>query len=70
MPVDAGGSGLAWRKAQASIGNGACLQVAPINGMIAVGDSKNPQGPVLTYTAQEWRAFLNGAKKGEFDDLC
>jgi hypothetical protein len=70
MPIDAAGSGLAWRKAQSSIGNGACLEVAPINGMIAVRDSKNPQGPILTYTAPEWQAFLDGAKKGEFDDLC
>jgi hypothetical protein len=25
---------------------------------------------VLKYTEAEWRAFLDGAKKGEFDDLC
>jgi hypothetical protein len=61
---------LAWRKAQNSIGNGACLEAAPINGMVGVRDSKNPNGPILTYTAIEWRAFLDGAKKGEFDDLC
>jgi hypothetical protein len=29
MPIDAAGSGLAWRKAQSSIGNGACLEVHP-----------------------------------------
>jgi hypothetical protein len=38
--------------------------------MIAVRDSKDPEGAILTYTAAEWRAFLDGAKKGEFDDLC
>jgi hypothetical protein len=38
--------------------------------MVAVRDSKHPNGPVLTYTAAEWYAFLDGAKKGEFDDLC
>jgi hypothetical protein len=38
--------------------------------MVAVRDSKNPNGPVLNYTTAEWRAFLDGAKKGEFDDLC
>jgi uncharacterized protein DUF397 len=70
MPIDGASSELAWRKAQSSIGNGACLEVAPVNGMVAVRDSKNPQGPILTYTAPEWQAFLDGAKKGEFDDLC
>jgi hypothetical protein len=33
-------------------------------------DSKDPSGPVLTYTRIEWSAFLDGVKKGEFDDLC
>ena len=58
-----------WRKAQSSIANGACVEAAPMNGMVAIRDSKNPQGPMLTYTAGEWRAFLDGAKKGEFDEL-
>jgi Domain of unknown function (DUF397) len=62
---------LAWRKAQSSLGNGACLEVAPLDdGMVALRDSKYPNGPMLTYTGAEWRAFLDGAKKGEFDDLC
>lgn len=38
--------------------------------MIAIRDSKNPAGPVLMYTPAELSAFLDGAKKGEFDDLC
>jgi predicted secreted Zn-dependent protease len=71
MPqINPAGYELAWRKAQISAGNGACVEAAPLNGMVAVRDSKNPTGPILTYTAAEWRAFLDGAKKGEFDDLC
>lgn len=61
--------GLAWRKAQRSIGNGACVELAPAAGMIAMRDSKDPDGPVLMYTKAELAAFLDGAKKGEFDDL-
>jgi Domain of unknown function (DUF397) len=60
---------LNWRKAKSSVGNGACLEVAPVNGMVAIRDSKNPTGPMLTYTPTEWRAFLDGAKQGEFDEL-
>jgi hypothetical protein len=37
--------------------------------MLAMPDSKDPDGPVLMYTPSEWHAFLDGAKKGEFDDL-
>jgi hypothetical protein len=62
--------GWAWRKAQRSVSNGACVEVAPADGMIAMRDSKDPGGPVLMYTPDEWRAFLHGAKAGEFDDLC
>jgi hypothetical protein len=43
--------------------------VARRDGMIMIADSKHPGGPVLSYTPQEWDAFLDGAKKGEFDDL-
>jgi len=61
---------LPWRKAQRSVGNGACVELAPVNGMVAMRDSKDPDSPVLMYTAAEWDAFLHGAKAGEFDDLC
>jgi hypothetical protein len=70
LPTEAGSCAPAWRKAQLSVGNGACVEVASVMGMIALRDSKNPSGPILEYTAAEWRAFLDGAKKGEFDDLC
>jgi hypothetical protein len=61
--------GAAWRKAQRSVPNGACVEVARAGGMLAMRDSKDPDGPVLMYTPSEWHAFLDGAKKGEFDDL-
>jgi hypothetical protein len=51
----------AWRKAQMSVNNGACVEVA------AVRDSKNPSGPVLAYETAQWRAFLDGARDGAFD---
>lgn len=62
-------SELVWQKAQRSISNSACVEVAPAAGMIAVRDSKNPEGAILYYTSAEWSAFLDGAKKGEFDHL-
>jgi hypothetical protein len=57
-----------WRTAVKS-GASNCVRVARRDGMIMIADSKHPGGPVLSYTPQEWDAFLDGAKKGEFDDL-
>jgi hypothetical protein len=56
-----------WRKAQASQGNGECVEVAFLGEAVAMRDSKNLDGPKLVFTPGEWRAFLDGAKDGEFD---
>jgi hypothetical protein len=37
--------------------------------MIFIGDSKAPDGPVLTYHPNEWDQFVAGVKNGDFDDL-
>lgn len=59
---------LAWKKASASAGAGACVEVAHLdNGGVAVRDSKDPDGPTLTFTRHEWDAFVAGARDGEFD---
>jgi hypothetical protein len=60
---------LTWWKSSFSIGNGNCLETArtPDGGHLAVRDSKDKSGPVLTFTPGEWRAFVAGVKNGEFD---
>lgn len=59
-----------WRKASFSMQNGACVELAPLAaGGVAVRDSKNPQGPTLTFTSAEWQAFAAGMFAGEFSDL-
>ncbi len=55
-----------WRKSSHSNQNG-CVEVARGDGQIAVRDSKDPSGPVLLFTAYEWRAFLAGVHDGEFE---
>jgi len=57
-----------WRTAAKSSG-GNCVQVTRRDGMIMIADSKHPGGPILSYTPGEFDAFLDGAKKGEFDDF-
>lgn len=59
---------LTWHKSTFSGQGDNCVEVASlVNGGRAVRDSKNPQGPQLTFTPGEWDAFRRGVKAGEFD---
>ncbi|WP_424536628.1 DUF397 domain-containing protein [Sphaerisporangium viridialbum] len=58
-----------WRKSTHSSGDGNdCVEVATnLSDVIAVRDSKNPDGPKLVFTQPEWRAFIAGVKGRDFD---
>lgn len=53
-------SRLTWRKASYSGTNGGgCVEVATsMPGIVAVRDSKDPDGPVLTVSPDDWARFL------------
>jgi hypothetical protein len=55
-----------WRKARRSANNGACVEVAPVNGQIAVRDSMNPTGGRLQYSAPSWQVFVSAIRNGYF----
>jgi Domain of unknown function (DUF397) len=47
---------------------GGCVEVAaPPGGDVLVRDTKNRDGGTQAYTDQEWRVFIAGVKRGEFD---
>jgi hypothetical protein len=58
-----------WIKASRSAETGQCVELRRHAGAIQVRDSKDPAGPVLTFTATELAAWLDGAKRAEFDHL-
>ena len=59
-------SHVVFRKSTAS-GGANCLEVAFHGGGVLVRDSKDPAGPSLTFSYDEWSAFLIGVRNGEFD---
>jgi hypothetical protein len=57
---------LAWRRSS-FCGDTACVEVALAPDTIGVRDSKRSDSPVLSFTRDEWTAFVAGVKNGEFD---
>ncbi|GIE98289.1 DUF397 domain-containing protein [Paractinoplanes rishiriensis] len=54
-----------WRKSS-RCGTGACVEVAKVDEEYLIRDSKDPGGTVLSFTAQEWKAFVEGVAAGDF----
>ncbi|MFD8984641.1 DUF397 domain-containing protein [Streptomyces sp. NPDC059564] len=63
-------AGARWRKASASDPFDNCVEVARLAaGEVAFRNSRFPEGPALVFTRAEVIAFLDGAKRGEFDGM-
>ena len=55
--------GAQWRKSRHSNGQAECVEVARnLPGIIAVRDSKDPDGPKLAFGREQWRAFAAKVK--------
>jgi Domain of unknown function (DUF397) len=57
---------MAWRKSTASV-SGECVEVCFNGRSVLMRDSKNQEGPVLSFAQSEWMAFVTGVRSGEFD---
>lgn len=59
---------LTWHKSSYSSDQGGnCIELANLDGHRAVRDSKDPAGPTLTVTTEQWAAFAAGLRAGKFD---
>jgi hypothetical protein len=62
------GSTPSWIKSSRSTGNGACVEVkSPAVEEVVVRDSKDPHGPVLSFSPEAWSAFVADVDRGSFD---
>jgi hypothetical protein len=67
MNIDVDLSLAVWRKSTFSNGNGGnCVEVARnLSGIVAIRDSKDPEGPVLAFTPDQWRTFVGAIRGGQ-----
>ena len=57
---------LVWRQSKAC-GSSACLQVAESEDAVMVRDSKDQNGPRLSFQLEAWAAFVAEVRAGHFD---
>lgn len=70
MATSATTRGVTWVKSSLSYANGNCVEVSDLpSGGIGVRNSRDREGAVLSFTPDEWQAFIGGVHKGEFDDF-
>ncbi|TDC55055.1 DUF397 domain-containing protein [Actinomadura sp. KC345] len=57
-----------WRTSSYSDQHGGeCVEVAGLTPVVAVRDSKDPDGPRLAFGGAAWRVFADRVKTSEFD---
>ncbi|GGO84014.1 DUF397 domain-containing protein [Wenjunlia tyrosinilytica] len=58
-----------WKRSSHSTGANNCVETAVLGTeVLAVRDSKDPQGPALLFASSAWSAFVAAVRTGAFDD--
>lgn len=52
-----------WRKSSYSGNTGNCAEVAITESVVGIRDSKDPQGPVLVFTREQWAELVQRVKR-------
>ncbi len=55
-----------WRKSSRTTDN-TCVEVALRGEQVHVRNSRQPGGVVLAFRPRDWRVFLAGMRRGQFD---
>lgn len=58
---------LRWWKSTYSSESANCVEVAVVQDSLMVRDSKDPNGPTLSYSVAAWREFIAEVRRGNFD---
>ncbi|MFI8962908.1 DUF397 domain-containing protein [Streptomyces sp. NPDC053493] len=53
-----------WRSGSQGVGD---VQIAFVEGFIAMRNGRRPEAPSIVFSPAEWRAFVVNAREGEFD---
>lgn len=56
-----------WRTSSYRCSTGCCVEVTITEDGVAVRDTKDRAKPPHVYSLDEWHAFIDGVKAGEFD---
>jgi hypothetical protein len=57
-----------WKKSSRSSESFNCVEVAVLGpSRVAVRDSKDPAGPVLSFGVESWESFIQDVRVGAFD---
>lgn len=57
-----------WFKSSHSPAKESCVEIAWLTtGHVGVRDSKNPAGPALIFTPDEWETFTSEIRHGKFE---
>lgn len=63
------GNNLDWHVSQTCDG-GACVRVARSGESVLIGNTARSEDQASEFTADEWRHFLAGVRRGDFDGIA